>query len=91
MKYGHMAGVKMTLLLPLIDLQIKKAIKSEEKMITYSLILCNTNSRCKQLAEFAKELSSFCSEIIDFVYFEHLDWHDVKYEWKLKTEMSEEE
>jgi len=50
------------------------------------MFLCNTNARCQELAEFCKELSHFCSDIVDIMCFEHLDFQDVKQEWKQKTE-----
>ena len=85
-RYSEMSGIKLTLLLPLINQQIKHALASENDKIIYSMVLCHTNSRCEELATFAQELTTFCSDIIDIVKFDQLDFQDVKIDWKRRTE-----
>jgi len=38
--------------------------------------------------DFAMNLTKFCSDIIDPIYFEQLDFQEIKSEWKQKTEES---
>jgi len=81
-KYSEMSGVKLTYVLPMINQQIKEAVASEDEKVLYSMVLCHSNARCEELAEFAKDLTRFCTDIIDVVIFDQLDFQDVKIDWK---------
>ena len=83
-----MSGIKLTVLLPILNQQIKHVIGQQDSKIVYSLFLCNTNSRCQELHDFATSLTKFCSDIIDVIYFEQLDFQEIKQEWKQRTEES---
>lgn len=59
-KYSEMSGIKLTVLVPLLDKQIKYAVskfgsedgQSDAKII-YTLVICYSNGRCHEYAEFA--------------------------------------
>lgn len=82
-----MSGIKLTLLLPIFNQQIKHVIKSDQ--ITYTMVLCHSNARCQQLAEFSEELTSFSANIIDIVVFESQELADMKQEWKQRCNPEE--
>jgi len=88
-RYSELSGIKLTLFLPLINTQIKQMFTSNDDKIMYTLVLCNTNSRCNQLAEFASELTKFCKDIVDVVAFDQIDFQDVKHDWKQRTEQTQ--
>ena len=88
-----MSGIKLTLLMPIINQQIKYAITESEDIgdkISYSVVLCHSIIRCQELSSFAKELTSFCKDIIDVVIFESSDLQDIKDEWKQRCEDSKD-
>ena len=70
-----MSGIKLTYLLPIMNQQIKEAVsvESEEKVL-YTMVLCHSMKRCDELATFANELTRFCTDIIDIVLFDQLDF-----------------
>jgi hypothetical protein len=47
--------------------------------------------RCDELATFANELTRFCSDVIDIVLFDQLDFQDVKLDWVKRTTKPKEE
>ena len=87
-----MSGIKLTYLLPIMNQQIKEAVsvESEEKVL-YTMVLCHSMKRCDELATFANELTRFCTDIIDIVLFDQLDFQDVKLDWKKRTTKPNEE
>jgi len=85
-RYSEMSGIKLTLLLPVLNSQIKHAVVNDEEGLLYTLVLCNTNARCMELAAFASELTKFCKDVVDVIQFEHIDFQDVKHDWKQRTE-----
>lgn len=58
---------------------------NEQDKIVYSMVLCHSNSRCAELVQFANDLTRFCSDIIDVVIFDQLDFQDVKLDWAKRT------
>lgn len=86
-----MSGVKLTYILPIINQQIKEVVASEDGKIIYSLVLCHSNARCEELAEFTRELTRFCTDIVDVVIFDQLDFQDVKIDWNERTKRPDEE
>lgn len=86
-RYSEMSGIKLTLLLPIFNQQIKHVITSDK--MTYSMVLCHSNARCQQLAEFAEELTSFSSSVIDIIAFESQDMADMKIEWNNRCSQEE--
>ena len=91
-KYSEMSGIKLTYLLPIMNQQIKEAvtIESDEKVL-YTMVLCHSMKRCDELATFANELTRFCSDVIDIVLFDQLDFQDVKLDWAKRTTKPKEE
>ena len=76
-----MSGVKLTLLLPIINQQTKYAITEGDELndkTVYSLVRCHSNIRCQELTQFAEEMTVFCKDIIDVVCFESSDLQDIK-------------
>ena len=90
-KYSEMSGVKLTYLLPVVNQQIKEVVASEDDKVVYSMVLCHSNSRCEELAEFTRDLARFCSDIVDVIVFDQLDFQDVKIDWKERTKRPDEE
>lgn len=45
-RYQELSGIKLTLLLPVINQQVKHVISQEDNKVIYSLILCHSNQRC---------------------------------------------
>lgn len=89
-KYSELSGIKLTVLLPLLNQQIKYAIKeAEEDKVIYSLVICNSNKRCGELYEFCQQLTTYCKDVVDLVMFEHLDFKDCKHEWKQRVKRVE--
>mmetsp|Transcript_19401 Transcript_19401/g.29793 ORF Transcript_19401/g.29793 Transcript_19401/m.29793 type:complete len:151 (-) Transcript_19401:1557-2009(-) len=85
LKYSEMSGVKLTLFLPLLNQQIKHSILQQDSdKVTYSLVLCHSNKRCGDLADFARLLTTFCQDIIDVVTFEGAVYSELKAEWDQK-------
>jgi hypothetical protein len=83
-RYSEMSGIKLTLLLPIINQQIKHVVQTEK--LTYSIVICHSNARCQQLAEFAEELTAFSKTIIDIIVFDSSDLADIKIQWKNSCE-----
>jgi len=81
-KYSEMSGIKLTVMLPLLNQQIKHVVSSESDQVVYTLVLCHTNQRCQHLTDFCNELTKFCQDVVDIVMFEQLDFQDVKHDWK---------
>ena len=77
-----MSGVKLTVLLPLINMQIKHAIQSaaagSDKCV-YSLILCHSNKRSTDLHEFAADMTSFCKGVVNIQAFTSPDYSEIKH------------
>lgn len=82
-----MSGVKLTVLLPLLNQQIKHAVKAtNDGKITYTVVLCHSNGRCAELAEFASEVADFCKDIIDIVNFpSSMDIQDMVVDFKQRS------
>ena len=83
-RYSEMSGIKLTLLLPIINQQTKYAINEAETLsdnVAYSLVLCHSNIRCEELGKFAEDLTTFCKDVIDVVVFESSDLQDIKVDW----------
>jgi hypothetical protein len=66
-RYKEMSGIKLTLLLPLVNQQIKHVLKMKSNELVYTLVLCHTNGRCAELASFTNEMTRFCQDIVDVV------------------------
>lgn len=49
-----------------------------DRKIIYTVLLCHSNGRCQEWAGFARQLLTFCQEIIDVVTFEECDENDIK-------------
>ena len=77
-----MSGIKLTVLLPLVNQQTKLVVTNEDDSIgdkvAYTLVLCHSNIRCRELGEFTEELTSFCKDIVDVVVFDSSDLQDLK-------------
>ena len=75
-RYREMNGIKLTVLLPLLHNQIKHNIMEQAKEnadedsstpLVVSIVLCHTQLRAAEMTDFAKELTEFCSEIVEVV------------------------
>ena len=71
-----MNGIKLTVLLPLLHNQIKFSILEQAKEqagsdnnapLVVSVVLCHTQLRVSEMAEFATELTQFCCEVVEVV------------------------
>jgi hypothetical protein len=65
-----MSGIKLTYLLPIMNQQIKEAVANDNEKVLYTMVLCHSQKRCDELAQFSNELTRFCSDIIDVVVFD---------------------
>jgi hypothetical protein len=50
------------------------------------MVLCHSNARCQELAEFSEELTSFSKSIIDVIIFESSEMAEMKILWKSRCE-----
>lgn len=50
------------------------------------MVLCHSNARCQELAEFSEELTSFSKSIIDVIIFDSNEMTEMKMYWKSHTE-----
>lgn len=95
-KYSEMSGIKLTVLVPLLDKQIKYAVskfgsedgQSDAKII-YTLVICYSNGRCHEYAEFANQLVTFCPDVLDILTFEESDHNDIKIEWSKLVKLAQ--
>ena len=81
-RYRELNGIKLTVMLPMLHNQIKFAILEQAKKlenpsadddkVVVSLILCHSQMRTAAQVEFARELTAFCSEIVEIVNFDEL-------------------
>ena len=60
--YTQMSGCKLALLAPLVDTQIKHAVK--EGGFNISLVLCSSQSRLSELREFLQEMVAFAGQAV---------------------------
>jgi hypothetical protein len=90
-----MSGIKLTLLLPILNEQIKHTIQKissskDDGKLVYSLILCHSNGRSAELADFAKELVEFCKDVVDVVSFGgSMEIQDIAIEWRQRTKIED--
>lgn len=92
-----MSGIKLTVLVPVLDKQIKYAVskfgsnedEDQDTKIVYTLVICYSNGRCWEFAEFAKQLVTFCPDIIDILTFEESDQNDIKIEWNKHVKLAQ--
>ena len=73
-KYSEMSGIKLTYLLPIMNQQIKEAVAEDDNKVLYTMVLCHSMKRCDEMAKFSSDLTRFCSDIIDVVLFDQLDF-----------------
>ena len=69
-RYTEFNGIKLTVFLPLLHNQIKNAIMqmAEEKpQMTYSSIVTHSQSRSMIVADFLKDLTHFCKEMVTVI------------------------
>jgi hypothetical protein len=64
-RYSAMSGIKLTVLLPVINQLIKDAVSSTD--VCYVALLCHSAMRCKEYEEFLRLLFTFCSDVIDII------------------------
>lgn len=63
----------MTVILPLVNAQIRSAVRNEESDQLITLILCSSFLRVSDITEFCKELLAFCSEMVEVVSLQEND------------------
>jgi hypothetical protein len=85
--YQEMSGIKITVFLPLLHEQIKRAVmnsaEEEAQKSLYTIVLCHSFVRCAEVAETLEELTSFCSELVDIVNLDSGDLAEVALKLKL--------
>lgn len=60
-----MSGIKLTVLLPVINQLIKEAASSTD--VRYVAILCHSAMRCQEFEEFLKLLFTFANDVIEVI------------------------
>lgn len=63
-----MSGVKLTVLLPLLNHLLRHvvgSVHSDKASMHYLLVLCNSTHRCKEMEQLVFSLTQFCREIVD--------------------------
>jgi hypothetical protein len=71
-RYTEMNGIKLTVLMPIFNAQIRQAVaraadEAASSKYLYSIVLCHSSMRCADLAEFSESLLEYCSGMIDIV------------------------
>ena len=76
-RYKELNGIKLTVMLPVLNNQIKDAISmmadsmgtssDDTAPLLYSTIMCHSHMRCEDMGEFISQLTSFCDEIVKVV------------------------
>lgn len=64
-RYSSMSGIKLTVLLPLLNQLFRDVFSSTDS--EYLLILCHSAIRCTEFEGFLKELFTFSKDVIDVV------------------------
>ena len=62
-----MSGIKLTVLLPVLNHLIRSVVASKTSEVQYIAILCHSAMRCAEFEGFLKDLFSFCNDVIEIV------------------------
>jgi hypothetical protein len=94
-RYTEMNGIKLTVLMPVINAQIRQAVaraadESSNSKYLYTIVLCHSSMRCADLAEFSENLLEFCSSMVDVVNLGFGDFNETITNLKTELEDSEE-
>jgi hypothetical protein len=60
-----MSGIKLTVLLPVINQLIREVAGNQSSQ--YVAILCHSVMRCQEIEAFLKELVTFCNDVVEIV------------------------
>ena len=74
-----MSGIKLTLLVPVLNNQLRTVITSvtsSDDKPYYTLILCHSFGRCSEFEDFTKNLIHFCSDVTDLLNLNSSDIDD---------------
>ena len=81
-RYQEMTGIKLTVLLPLFNAQIRAAamqtvtVPENEQVEFYSIVICHSFIRCEEMAEFCNELVQFCPEMLEVLHLDSRELND---------------
>ena len=60
-RYSSMSGIKLTVLIPLLNQLIRDVVSNPDKQeAQYLAILCHSGMRCTEMECFLKDLLTFC-------------------------------
>jgi len=66
-RYSSMSGVKLTVLLPLLNQLIRDVASNPTGDAKTVVILCHSAMRCTEMEGFLKDLLTFCKEVVEIV------------------------
>lgn len=69
LRYSSMSGVKLTVLLPVLNHLIREVASGADEDTHYLGILCHSARRCAEYEAFIKGLLGFCTDVVDLVGF----------------------
>ena len=83
-RYSSMSGIKLTVLLPLLNQLIRDVVSHPDKEETQCLtILGHSGLRCQEIEGFVKELITFCADTIEIVDLYNGDKVEINHRLKL--------
>jgi hypothetical protein len=63
-RYSSMSGIKLTVLLPLLNQLIRDVVSQPDNQdVQYLAILCHSGVRCTEMEGFLKDLLAFCQDV----------------------------
>lgn len=78
-----MSGIKLTVLLPLLNQLIRDVVSQpEDKEVKYLAILCHSGVRCTEMEGFLKELLVFCQDVSHIVDLYNGDKIEITHRFK---------
>jgi hypothetical protein len=83
--YQELTGIKLTVFLPLLNSQIRQAVQNsvaDSPQSLYSVVLCHSFVRCQEVSDTIKEITAFCSEMVEVVDLDTSDLTEVNLKLK---------
>lgn len=83
--YQELTGIKLTVFLPLLNNQIRQAVLNsvaDSPVPLFSVVLCHSFPRCSQVSETLKDVTAFCSELVEIVDLDTSDLTEVNLKLK---------
>jgi superfamily II DNA/RNA helicase len=66
-RYSSMSGIKLTVLLPLINQHVREVASNPTGDPKALVILCHSSMRCTEIEGFLKEVLNFCKDVVEVI------------------------